>query len=83
MPMSLEEYRRRFPDRPEPIPLEYQGKWIAWDEGHRNIIASADDLPDVRKLVMAMGHTDPIYQFVARYPSFGFQSLRLHNKVTG
>ena len=77
MTMTLEEYRRRFPDRPEPIPLEYQGKWIAWAEDHQTIIASGDNLSQVRKLTEELGHSDPVFQFVASYPYLGAQTPRL------
>ena len=32
MQLTFEEAKRRFPNRPEPAPLEYAGQWIAWNK---------------------------------------------------
>ncbi len=48
MRMTPEEYRIRFPDRRPPVPLEYAGKWLAWSTDHKEILAHADSLPEVR-----------------------------------
>lgn len=66
MRMTPEEYRERFPDRPEPIPLEYAGKWIAWEETGRKIVAAADDLRELDEIVSQEGVADPIFQRVPR-----------------
>ncbi|MBX3438805.1 MAG: hypothetical protein KF861_15025 [Planctomycetaceae bacterium] len=62
--MSVVQYRRRFPDRPEPIGMEYQGKWIAWNQTGRRIVAAADHLDDLRQIVSESKTVDPIFQKV-------------------
>jgi hypothetical protein len=76
MPMTLEEYRRRFRDRPEPIPLEYASKWIALSDDCRKIVASGNDLTDVRKRAERDGYPDAILHYVMPYPCFGFGPRR-------
>ena len=40
MRMTLEEVKKRFPDRPKPAPLEFAGQWVAWNEDHTEIVAA-------------------------------------------
>ena len=56
--MTLEERNKRFSDRPDPIPLEYAGKWIAITRDRREIFAAADDALEVRRLVEESGRED-------------------------
>lgn len=62
MQLRLEEYRRRFPDRPEPPPAEYAGQWIAWNEQRTKIIAHGDDLVSVHGQAVALGCANPVLQ---------------------
>jgi hypothetical protein len=64
MPISLEEYRRRFPDRPEPVGLEHAGKWIAVKDDLRTILSSGDDPIEVRQSAISQGYENPILRFV-------------------
>jgi len=76
MPITLEEYRRRFPDRPDPIPLEYAGKWVAMTRDRRAIIASGDDPIAVREEAAEAGHPETILHYVIPYPCIGIGSGR-------
>jgi hypothetical protein len=71
MGMSLEEFVRRFPSRPKPIPAEYAGQWIAWDTGRTQIVAHGPDRSEVRRNALAAGHPAPILQKVPRGPFLG------------
>jgi hypothetical protein len=64
--MTPEEYRRRFPDRPPPVPLEYAGKWLAWNKECTQILAHASTLDEVHELVDKLDCTDPVYHRIPR-----------------
>ena len=53
MRMTIEEYGRRFPDRPEPVPAEYLGHWIAWNEDRTKIIAHGKTFSEVMRQAQA------------------------------
>lgn len=46
------------------VPLEYAGKWIAWSSDHLRIVASAEHLEEVHRLVSENGETDVWYDKV-------------------
>ncbi len=62
MRMTPEEYRQRFPDRAEPVPAEYLGQWVAWDENRTKIIAHGETLKQVASLARRVGCKNPIMQ---------------------
>lgn len=64
MPMSLAEYKRRFPDRPPPVPAEYSGQWLAWNEDHTQILAHGKDWREAHSQAVATGCSQPILQKV-------------------
>jgi hypothetical protein len=66
--MTLEEYRRKSPDRPLPVPAEYAGRWIAWNREHTQIIADGATLSEVCDKAKAAGCDEPILQPVPRGP---------------
>ncbi len=37
------------------VPLKYAGKWIAWNEDHTKIIASAKRLPEAHQKALKTG----------------------------
>ena len=71
MQMTLDEYAARFPDRPPPVPLEYAGQWIAWNEDHAEIVAHGDTLSAVREQAVQRGCTQPVFQKIPRGPFVG------------
>ena len=46
MRMTLDEYKARFSDRPQPVPLEYAGQWLAWNEDCTEILAHGSDMSE-------------------------------------
>lgn len=64
--MTAEEYRQRYPDRPEPVATELLGKWLAWDSTGTRIIAHADTLPELVDEVNRLGIEQPVYHKVPR-----------------
>jgi len=71
MQMTLDEYVRRFPDRLPPIPAEYAGQWVAWNEHRTEILAHGQQMPEVRQAALARGCSRPILQKVPRGPFVG------------
>jgi len=42
------------------VPIEYAGKWIAWDHAMKHILASGATLDDVLEAAEEVGETDPV-----------------------
>jgi hypothetical protein len=66
MQMTLEEYKARFPERPLPVPLEYAGKWIAWNEDCTEIVAHGATLSEVREQAVQCGYAHPVFHKIPR-----------------
>jgi hypothetical protein len=64
MRLTLEECRRRFPNHPQPAPIEYAGQWVAWDGKRKNILANGANFSDVCEAVRKAGHEHAIFQRV-------------------
>lgn len=71
MRMTPDEYRARFPDRPPPVPLEYAGQWLAWNEDHTEILAHGRSIREVRERAAQRGCTHPVFQKIPRGPFIG------------
>lgn len=71
MPMTLEEYKARFPDRAPPIPLEYQGKWLAWNEECTEIVAHGRSFNEVHDEAVRRGCARPVLHKIPRGPFIG------------
>jgi len=71
MQMSLTEYAARFPDRPAPIPAQYAGQWIAWNDERQVIVAHGGDLEQVRREALQRGCAHPVFQKVCPAPFIG------------
>ena len=71
MAMTIEEFEKRFPDRPKPIPAKYAGQWIAWDLDCNTIIAHGEHMATVQGDAEAAGCSAPILQKVPRGPFVG------------
>jgi hypothetical protein len=60
--------------RPEslipPVPIEYAGKWIAWNKDRSKIIASGATIVEAMQAAQATGEADPIY---AKAPRANFR----------
>lgn len=57
------------------VPLEYAGKWIAWNRDHTLIIASGRTFEDAREAAAAVGEIDPIF---AKAPKAGVRFVGVH-----
>ena len=71
MHMTVDEFTARFPNRGRPIPAEYAGQWIAWNDGRSEILAHGGDLGAVRRQAIEHGCDCPILQKVPRGPFVG------------
>jgi hypothetical protein len=47
--------------RPPVVPLEYAGKWIAWNREQTRILAVGETLPEVRQAARDAGETEPVF----------------------
>ena len=68
MRMTLEEVKKRFPDRPEPAPLEFAGQWIAWNQDRSEIVAHGAKFDEVRAEALSAGCREPLMQRVLGTP---------------
>ena len=71
MQMSLEEFSTRFAERNQPVPREYAGQWVAWNEECTEILSHGDDMRDVRDLAIAAGCARPVMQKIPHRPFVG------------
>ncbi|MGD0653298.1 MAG: hypothetical protein ABSA16_03040 [Thermoguttaceae bacterium] len=71
MQMKLDEYITRFPERGEPVPMEFAGQWLAWNENRSEILSHGTDMDSVRHQAIARGCECPILQKVPRGPFVG------------
>jgi len=71
MQMTLEEYATRFPNRGQPVPYEYAGRWLAWNEARTEILSHGTDRKKVREEAVARGCAHPILQKIPRGPFVG------------
>ena len=71
MQMTLDEYNTRFPDRPPPVPLEYAGQWLAWNEDCTKILAHGGDMSEVHDQAVQLGCTRPVLHKISRGPFIG------------
>lgn len=46
-------------ERPPLVPIEYCGKWIAWDHNRTKILGSGETLSDARDAANKAGETRP------------------------
>ena len=69
--MTLAEVKKRFPDRPDPAPLDLAGQWIAWNEDRSEIVAHGAKFDEVRTKAIAAGFLRPLMQRVLGTPFVG------------
>jgi len=46
------------------VPIEYAGKWIAWDRSMTRIVASGNSLAEVMDAAKKAGESDPVFDKV-------------------
>ncbi len=71
MQISLGEFSARFANRTKPVPREYAGQWVAWNEDCTEILSHGQDLRELRARVVASGCPRPVLQKVPRGPFVG------------
>lgn len=71
MQMTLKQFAARFPDRAPPVPLEFAGEWIAWNQECTKIVAHGREMSEVRNSAIAEGFASPVLQKVPRAPFVG------------
>jgi len=69
--MTLDEFAARFPDRVQPVPEEFAGQWIAWNQACTQIVARGTDMSEVRELAITNGYAHHVLQKVPRAPFVG------------
>lgn len=69
--MTLQEYVARFPDRGPPVPAEYAGQWVAWNDGCTEILAHGKQMNEVRQRAIMQGCATPVLQKIPRGPFVG------------
>jgi hypothetical protein len=52
--------------RPPPAPIEFAGKWVAWDKRRTKIVASGRTVAAVHAQAIAAGYLDAVLQRVRR-----------------
>ena len=62
MRISLADAKKRFGDRPRPVPLEFAGQWVAWNEDRTQIIAHSREFGVARAEAIRAGCQDPLMQ---------------------
>jgi hypothetical protein len=71
MQMGLNEFTVRFPDWSMPVPKEFAGEWLAWNEDRTKILSHGEDLIAVREEAIALGCVRPVLQKVPHAPFVG------------
>jgi len=71
MQMTLDEFAARFPDRGRPIPAEYAGEWIAWNDEESEIVAHGVDFHEVSRQAAQRGCAKPVLQKIPQGPFVG------------
>jgi hypothetical protein len=56
---------------PPPAPIEYAGKWVAWDRNWAQIVAHGCNFAEVHREAVRKGYNDPIMERV-RNPKIAF-----------
>jgi hypothetical protein len=46
------------------VPIEYAGKWIAWDHAMARIVACGESLAEVMSAATKAGEPDPVFDKV-------------------
>lgn len=71
MRLTLEDAKKRFPNGPQPAPLEYAGQWVAWNKDRTRIVAHGARFGKVRAEAIAAGYSEPLMQRVLGTPFAG------------
>lgn len=48
------------------VPIEYAGKWVAWNADHSQIVAYSDSMQSLWQLVRVQNIANPVFEKVLR-----------------
>jgi len=48
------------------VPVEYSGKWVAWNSSHSRIVAQSTSVSELWHIVKEQGIEDPVFEKVSR-----------------
>lgn len=51
---------------PSAVPIEYSGKWIAWNRERTEILASANTMKEILEIAKQRGFVEPIFSKIPR-----------------
>jgi hypothetical protein len=51
---------------PRPVPVEYSGKWVAWNSDHSQIVDHSDSIQDLWQIVLDCAVVEPVFEKVPR-----------------
>ena len=71
MQMTLDQFTSRFPDRRQPVPAEFGGQWVAWNEDRTEILAHGANMSEVREEAVSRGYARPVLQKIPHGPFVG------------
>jgi len=54
------------PQSTKGVPLEYAGKWVAWNSDHTEIVACSDNIQELWQMAKAQCIANPIFEKVPR-----------------
>lgn len=54
------------PESTKAVPIEYAGKWVAWNADHSRIVACSDSLEEIWQIAKAACIPDPVFEKVPR-----------------
>lgn len=54
------------PQSTKAVPIEYAGKWVAWNADHSRIVAHSDSFDEIWQIAEAKCIPDPIFEKVPR-----------------
>jgi hypothetical protein len=64
--MAIKKLSELDPNRPQPAPLEYVGKWVAWNRELTQIIAHGESFADVQAAAREAGYPQAVVEKVRR-----------------
>jgi hypothetical protein len=62
--------------RPEIVPLEYTGKWVAWTSDGRRIVAAGDSAKAAKIAAEMAGVRDALYEWIPKQEELRSMSRR-------
>lgn len=62
--MAIKKLSELDPHRPQPAPLEYVGKWVAWNRERTQILASGKNLAEAFHAAHDAGNVQVVFEYV-------------------